>query len=356
MRILHLGNGYFVDSFKQLGHDVTWAGSDLRADVRFSEDLISIDKVLGQLPFQWNPDLIVLGDQSTHPLILGLESLSVPLVWYAIDSHIHVNWHLYYGAVFDAIFVAQKDWVPAYRIDEDRQVVMWLPLFYPSSGGCCLGLDRDIPFSFVGTLNPRFNPDRVALIQRIQERFPIMVGSGSYLETFNRSMIVLNQSVANDINFRTFETMACGALLLTERIGNGFDELFEDRRHCVMYEKGNVEEILDAVAYYLDHRTQREMIAREGYERVMAAHTSLHRAQTMLDTLARCPLNQAVGNRLARQAPIEWSLASAYEQSAMAYERTAPPRNHEISWRKTAACYRALATEFRQRWGALAHV
>ncbi|MDP3089390.1 MAG: glycosyltransferase [Nitrospira sp.] len=328
MRILHLGNAYFQESFRLLGHDVKWAGYHRTADIPLTRSLLDARSLLTQLPPHWYPDLIVLGDESTQPLVLGLETLPVPVVWYAIDSHIHANWHMHYAAAFDVILVAQKDWVPAYQLDGDRQHVSWMPLF--CQGSHDLGFAREIPLSFIGTLDAARNPDRVDLILRLQTQYPIVVQSGPYDEIFNRSMMVLNQSVANDVNLRTFEAMACGALLLTERVGNGFSDLFQDRTHCALYEKGNVDHIIEITDYYRAHPAERKAIARQGYEAVMAAHTSLHRAQALLDTVARQPLHEFVAKRQMRQAPIRWSLASVYESAARTYDQAAARAGEDI--------------------------
>jgi len=330
MKILHLGNAYFLESFRQLGHDVKWAGYHQTADMPLFRSLLDAKDLLAQLPSNWFPDLIVLGDESTQPLVLGLETLPVPVVWYAIDSHIHANWHMYYAAVFDVIFVAQKDWAPAYQLDGDRQHVSWMPLFCHRSNDRDLGLARDIPLSFIGTLNAARNPDRVDLIQRLQARYPIVVQSGQYYETFNRSMMVLNQSVANDVNFRTFQAMACGALLLTEHVGNGFSDLFQDGTHCAMYEKGNVDQIVEITDYFRAHPAERKAIARQGYETVMASHTCFHRAQALLDTVARQPLHEFVAKRQLRQVPIRWSLASVYESAARTYGQSGKRAEEDI--------------------------
>src|SRR5262249_28494967 len=158
------------------------------------------------------------GDESLYPSVLGLEFLEVPLVWYAIDSHIHLGWHRAYAAAFDIILVAQKDYVASYRFDEDRQVVQWYPLY------CDPNHDRHAPgtklydLCFVGTLNPQWNPARVHLIEELRRRMPIHVASGDYVRPFNDSRVVLNQCVANDVNFRTFQALSCGSLLLMERV------------------------------------------------------------------------------------------------------------------------------------------
>lgn len=352
MKILHLGNAYFLESFKQLGHEVKWASCHSNADIVLRRVIVNAETVLAQLPPRWNPDLIVLGDESTQPQVLGLETLPIPLVWYAIDSHIHVDWHMYYAAAFDVIFVAQKDWIPAYHMDMSRQFVSWMPLFCHRSGDRHLGLTRDIPLSFIGTLNAARNPDRVDLIQRLQARYQVVVRSGPYQETFNRSMTVLNQSVANDVNFRIFQAMACGALLLTERVGNGFSDLFQDRTHCALYEKGNVDQIIEITEYYRTHRAEREAIARQGHETVMTEHTSFHRAQALLETVAKQPLHEFVAKRRANRPPIQWCLASVYESAARTYGRAVPQAEEERrrrQLREIAEQYQALATTIRSQ-------
>ncbi len=315
MNILHLGNPYFLQELRRLGHDVKWAAHDRTADLPLRRPLESVQGILSRSA-PWTPDFILLGDDSTQPAVLGLESLAVPLVWYAIDSHLHANWHQYYASVFDVIFVAQKDWERLYRVDADRQTVSWQPLFCRAQDDHRLGLVRDIPLSFIGTLNPAWNPRRVKLIQDIQARYPIVIESGPYLKTFNRSMMVLNQSAAGDLNFRTFQAMACGTFLLTERVGNGFDELFQDGLHCASYDAGNVDQVIELVEYYRRHPCQREAVAERGYQAVMAAHTSMHRAEVIVNAVATGNVSDAIAKRRSRQLQIQWCLASVYESSA----------------------------------------
>jgi len=47
----------------------------------------------------------------------------------------------------------------------------------------------------------------------------------------SRCKIVLNLPLADDLNFRTFEAMSCGALLLTPKIANGQEVLFREGVH-----------------------------------------------------------------------------------------------------------------------------
>lgn len=81
---------------------------------------------------------------------------------------------------------------------------------------------------------------------------------------------------------RVFEVMACGSFLLTNKIkGNGFDELFTDRKDLVVYK--NNKEMLELIEYYLKNEEERKKIADNGYQLMINKHTYSHRAQSMLD-------------------------------------------------------------------------
>jgi hypothetical protein len=328
-----------------MGHEVKWASTDPGADVVLEPFLVEAKNVLAALPVNWRPDLIVMGDQSMFPEILGLEALSIPLAWYAIDSHINYAWHRHYSTVWDVVFVAQKEWVPLYMLEPDRQTVSWQPLFCHTAHDRDLNMARTAPLVFVGTLNPVWNPDRVELMRRLQARYPIDVRTGAYVEIFNQAQMVLNQSVACDVNFRTFQAMACGAMLVTERVGNGFEELFQDRVHCAVYEKGNVDQIVEIARYYADHPSEREAIATCGQQTVLAHHTSHHRADALLSLIARSDVSAMVSKRLARQAAIQGSLAQVYDIAMQSYLEAA---NRGESDEKTWFC-KTMARQYAEQ-------
>lgn len=345
MKILQLGNCYLSEPFREMGHEVKWASVHPGADVVLEPFLVEATSVLAALPSGWSPDLIVLGDESMFPKILGLEALSIPLVWYAIDSHIHHTWHRPYAAVWDFIFVAQKEWVPLYALEPARQSVTWQPLFCHASHDRDLKLPRTSPLVFVGTLNPVWNPDRVELMRRLQARYPIDVRTGVYGEIFNQAQMVLNQSVAGDVNFRTFQAMACGAMLVTERVGNGFSDLFQDRVHCVVYEKGNVDQIVEIAQYYGERPLEREAIAHQGHQTVLAHHTSHRRAEALLSLIARSDVSSMVNKRLARQAVIQGSMAQVFDVAMQSYLKAASRgESHEKTY-----FYNTMARQYAQR-------
>ncbi len=321
MKILLLGLSALKRGFQELGHDVLTCTTSNTGDIWMTEFPISIDRLWQQLPQGWEPDFVLLTDESTHPLFLGLERLDVPLGWYAIDSHLHHHWHQAYAAVFDIIFVAQRDFVRSYVRDHSRQIVSWLPLFSLSDPSKFIQAHRIHNLSFVGTIDPDRNPIRYQLLEAVQQMYPLNVETGEYVPVYLQSQMVLNQCVDNDINFRTFEAMACGSLLLMEHIGNGLEDLFQDKTHCVFYEKGNIEQIVQIAEYYMSHEEERDGIASCGRSEVLAKHVGVHRAQTILDTLASIDSQAVLHQRHARQGEILYLIAPVYEYVASCYEK-----------------------------------
>lgn len=320
MNILLLGYPALTSAFQELGHDVLTCTTDQAGDVWVPTFPVPIEHVLQALPSGWSPDFVFLMDESTEPMYLGLERLEVPTAWYTLDAHLHLHWHKAYAAVFDFVFVAQRDYVASYEFDPDRQTVRWLPLFCQPARDRHARLDKLYEVSFVGMLNDRWKPARSALLKALSERLPLYIGSGEYVTVFNRSKIVLNECAANDVNFRVFEALSCGTLLLTERVGNGFEELFRDREHLVMYDRHDLDQIVELAEFYLAHDEERERIAQAGRALVLERHTALHRALTIDHVVSSTDVESQIRLRKARLPEVLFLLTQVYDYAAGVYE------------------------------------
>ncbi|MGN7611213.1 glycosyltransferase family protein [Magnetococcales bacterium HHB-1] len=369
MRILVLGNLLFAGELAELGHDlrVVAQGPQMkttifgpgvhhgpfveRTDVVVSRIPISIFEILQALD-GWRPDWVLLGDGSTFPLFTELEKLPVPVVWYAMDAHIHDNWHGDYAAVFDVIFVAQKSYLKNYQCDPFRQSVHWLPLF------CNLAYDgpgedqavRDIPLAFVGTLDAERNPQRVAFIAKLQEHFPAMVVStGDYQDLFRRAKLVLNQTVKGDVNFRIFETLACGAVPVTEQSDNGLTTLFTPGTHIALYKRHAIDDAVRVIDQLLKNDSDRSSMAQAGQRLVCAQHSSMHRAKEILTQLESLPLQTMVKLRQQKQVTIARRLFNVYNKAAEVHQFYAAQRDTS-SLEGMATRYQALSEFTKQQF------
>ncbi len=318
MKILVLGHSFFLNKLP-IEKKIFNVGFYDFHQIKLKKAVYKIEYILSIAP--WKPDIIFLGDDSFPITYIGLEKLEIPIIWYAIDSHIH-QWHLFYANIFDITLFAQKIFVEIEFNFSYSNIKKWFPLFCNPDIHKKLNLPKIYDLSFVGTLNPDLNRPRVELIEKLRKRLKnFYAGTGEFVKIFNQSKIVLNQLAYNDINFRTFEALACGSLLLNERVkGNGFSELFKENHHLVCYEKGNVDEIIEKVNYYLKNNDEAEQIAKNGYEYVLKNHTDYKRAEQFLQLLDSLDFDSLIDKRFKNRKEIDFYLKMAYISAANAYE------------------------------------
>lgn len=96
------------------------------------------------------------------------------------------------------------------------------------------------------------------------------------IEMFCSSRINLNMTASsragqrNQIKGRTFEIPGCGGFQLSE-YADRISEFFVPDKEIVCY--ATTDEMIDKIAYYLEHDTERSVIAEAGYQRAMRDHT-----------------------------------------------------------------------------------
>lgn len=227
---------------------------------------------------------------------LGLESLPSLTVAYLIDVHQDLRSRLQMAKFFDAVFIAQKEFVPAFR-EKGHRNAFWLPLACDPELHTTDSKARPYDVGFVGNIGVRGMP-RFEVLSSVLPRYRTNDYSRFYppremANVYGRSKIVFNASVNGDVNMRVFEAMASGALLVTDRIGNGLSDLFEEGAHYVGY--STIPEALGKIDYYLAKTEERERIACAGQQTVLDHHTYAHRWESI-----RQQFGQACGEAPAR--------------------------------------------------------
>lgn len=301
MNILLLESNTFAHWFEQLGHNVLsllWkkrpSGNPRTLHIQsplYYKDL--------QLIFQehdFEPDLVVWHDMGNIPRVWGLEALNCPTVGYFIDTFCN-PWHIPYSAAFDCVFTAQKNTLQYFNQDRLPRDVFWKPLFCDPKVDFHDNRPRDIPVCFVGTLHPLQNPVRYDFFKRFQRLQPIILKQGVYQPLFARSRIVLNQSVAGEINYRVFQAAACGAAVLNENVDNGFTELFTPGVEMLpLYKRNDAHDAARVAREALEDHETTANIARAAQELVLTRHSAPVRCKQILDWYAGA--QEAVTRRL----------------------------------------------------------
>ncbi len=175
----------------------------------------------------------------------------------------------------------------------DPKKVFWLP--HAAEADCY----RPIPiverwdWCFIGHLN---SESRIRLLDRFAKEWPL--GDKGYLgwreidalgrnvlddanKKFNQAKLIVSNSIKDDINMRTFEALAAKRCLLTNEIPT-LGELFESGKHLWTYR--SIDEAVSIAKALLIDQNQRKAIAETGYQEVIAKHTYMHRAKTILKT------------------------------------------------------------------------
>lgn len=315
MRILLLNDTTLRAGLEKRGYEVRACGPEARYlmpdqsqfDFTFpSRTVIALEAVLARLE-GWQPELIIHTEIHTNYFYRGIERAPCPTIWRTIDNHIH-GWQPRYSPTHDLVLVAQKDHLTDFL--SHHPFAFWLPLNSFPQVHFARGLERDVPVSFVGSLNPEMHPERARFFEALRQRIPVEVQAGigqeQLSQLYNRSKVVVNQCVHLDLNYRVFEAMANGAMLLTPRIQNGLLELFGEGKELVTYPPGDVEEATRLLHYYLSHEQERAAIAQAGQAAIERSHTLEHRLDQIL-TLVKEVIPAAHASREARLSGNVWA-------------------------------------------------
>lgn len=283
---------YFARAAQAAGHEVTLVHATDAARLSTRCDLfLAVDPWFGGLAY--------------------LAELDCPTAAIQIDVHRGLRGRVDFARFFDHVFIAQRDYVPNFA-SFGHPSAHWLPLAGDPGVHCVPGLQRDIEVSFVGKLDAP-GTDRHAVLSHVLKRFSTNE-IGRYQtpwemgRIYSRSRIVFNKSIGGDVNMRFFEAMASGALLVTDRIGNGLNELAQEGLHYVGYD--TAEEAVAQIEHYLAHDADRERIAQAGQALLCERHTYDARLEQILRTVAAGTRSAPARMALPRQRRLwraEWA-------------------------------------------------
>jgi GT2 family glycosyltransferase/Flp pilus assembly protein TadD len=258
-------------------------------DLPLSWGRASGGEVAAQLPRGWLPDLVLWVDAGPDFQLHDPSAFGCPTVALVGDTHTgQRQWRIECARQFSQVFLMfARQHIPDFVRGGCAQVG-WLPAACEPEVHRCFGVDKAYDVVFVGQTLRQWHPDRVRLLERLQAAgFDLRVESKILEEMallFSRGRLVFNRSLNADLNMRVFEALACGSLLLTDRLPPeaGLEELLTDRKHLVLYEEEDLE---DLVRYYLEHEAEREAIAAAGRQLALERHTYGHRADQVLAAL-----------------------------------------------------------------------
>lgn len=229
-----------------------------------------------------------------------------------IDVHRNLKRRLILAQFCDHVFVAQPDFLQAFK-EEGHRSVHWLPLGCDPEVHFVPEQERKIPVGFVGNFgapgHTRHNVLTHVLAQFETNETARFYGPAEMGRTYSQSRIVFNKSIGNEVNMRVFEAMASGALLVTDRIGNGLADLATEGEHYIGYD--TAEEAVEKIKHYLSCEPARARIAAAGQALVLDRHRYQDRLAQVLDCVEQAGQRPIAPARNASKTQIaQWRAES----------------------------------------------
>ena len=108
------------------------------------------------------------------------------------------------------------------------------------------------------------------------------MGPDEHTEFLNSGLMVVQKSRWGEITRRIFEGMACGKMVLCDRLEKSkkLDELFIDGEDIVYYD--DIFDCVEKMNYYRENEEERERIANNGFKKILENHTQKQRVEFII--------------------------------------------------------------------------
>ena len=233
----------------------------------------SFHDILAKMPLDFIPDAVILWGSEYTGIPLLIEESPYPL--FSIIG----DWNVSFSNIkdiincFDYAFVIDKKAVEAFKVCGYPNIeYIQIVGFDPKTHYKIENVDKIYDVLFIGNLNNDLQKDRSFWLKRLaklSDKYNIKILNGihgyDYTLALNQAKITFNRSITGTINMRVYETAACNSLLFYEEENLNIRDIFQDKKHCVLYNNNNFEELIE---YYLTHDDERERICNNAYSEV----------------------------------------------------------------------------------------
>jgi len=157
----------------------------------------------------------------------------------------------------------------------------WFPNAYSSDLIKPLNIEKKYDVGFCGNILNR--GDWIESLNEFNIKKDIFVIGNDMVTAINSYKINFNRNIANDINYRTFETLGCKTFLITNYT-EGLEKLFTLDKDLVTY--ATADDLKFKIRYYLNNPSKREEIESHGYKTALKRHTYDSRCRYLMRIIA----------------------------------------------------------------------
>jgi len=222
-------------------------------------------------------DVIFILENYDSGWMPNLSNVNKLKIFWSIDSHCALQSHLAFCAKHKFNIVLNAIDQDRHFFEEHNMKTYYFPNAYPLDLIQPLNIEKSIDVGFVGSLGNRGD-----WIRSLNINPHVMVLGDDMVKSINSFKIHFNRNLSHDINYRTFETLGCATLLLTNNTDR-LSDLFEIGKHLVVYE--SLEDCQNKISYYLAHEQERNEISNNGYLHVKEHHTFDNRCKMLVNII-----------------------------------------------------------------------
>ncbi|MCA8973780.1 MAG: glycosyltransferase family 1 protein [Planctomycetes bacterium] len=304
-------------------------------DVAFDPSSGSWDELAAALPKGFTPDLVLIYWPDQEPLPAGLEHCPATIAGVISDYNLSLTYTAGLWPFFDVV-LCDRAGQDLFRRLSFADVRYWCQYAHKRRFHRLrddVG-PRDIDIGFAGNVNPSVQRERLGWLSRLQAlqgpgtsvSMVCGVHGDDYGRFLNRCKIGWNRSIRGEMNLRSFEVPACGALLLMERENLEVRDFFEPDEECVLYDASDFESV---VRELLADDARRRRIAAAGHRRVQEHRLGKRIGQlaTLLDSPGPGrPQSTAADRVIGRTVAmlVTWAPGNAIAAAALAANHLAP--------------------------------
>jgi hypothetical protein len=205
-------------------------------------------------------------------------------IMWVIDAHMRgmaPYRELYLRDRYDMMLQATRDFVAGEADARIKENSVWFPNCFNDALIHPKDIEKKYDIGFCGNIVNR-EPYLSFIEASFQLKRDIFVIGADMVHAINSYKIHFNKNIANDVNYRNFETLGCRTLLLTNANPQYIDLRFVDGENCLIYH--DLAELRDKIRYALDHPQRREQIAENGYQ-LSKRHTYDERVKSLVTLL-----------------------------------------------------------------------
>ena len=265
----------FERCFKELGHTLKvlrLEGGVFHLPTLLDRDGFSPDFVLQQE---------VLGKRNYFG---GLDRISCPTAFWALDSHLNMSWHMWYARLFDVVLTPHVSLFNALP-EHCRLKQIWRFAWPGEIRAFVPHTQRATTLGLCARMSEH-RPIRTWLAELLRSHDLVLREGLSHeqmMSFYDATRIIPNECMSNEVNFRLMEGASSGSLVLSPDVGADQDALLEPGSECLIYRDGL--ELLDRIFWAALRPAAAEKIGRAALQRIQAEHLPAHRVGQLLRDL-----------------------------------------------------------------------